>query len=79
MYVNNSTYIENHKCENCKNESICKWVSLMTTTKGNVDKIIEDKDFSCPINIKITCNNFERKTQKQDGVSIFRATNRDLY
>ena len=75
MYINNKTYAESHKCENCKNNNICKWVSSMSTRTDMVNKLNKDT-LQCPINIKITCDNFEKKPQKQDG---WRPTNRDLY
>lgn len=69
MYINNTSYIENIKCENCKNQDICKWTSLMATMNGNVDKMTENKEFNCPIKVKVTCNNFEKKSQRQDGIN----------
>lgn len=69
MYIKNGSYQENHKCEDCKNEDICKWCDDMKFKQEEVLKIPITKGLT-PININITCRNFEKKAQRQDGFCI---------
>ena len=75
MYINreNNPMKENHKCEDCRNESICKYCGDMREKREQVDKIPTPtiKGLS-PIKITISCKNFEKKPLKQDGFPAYR-------
>ena len=69
MYISNNNYQENHKCEECRHQSICKWCDDMRVKQEEVSKIPVCKGLT-PIRINITCVNYERKTLKQDGFNL---------
>jgi len=54
------------KCDDCKNESICKFVDEMEKVQIGVYAI--DKSTKSPIDIDVSCSSYERKLQKQDGM-----------
>ena len=75
MYINyeHNPTKENHKCEDCRNENICKYCGDMREKREQVDKIPTPtiKGLS-PIKITISCKNFEKKPLKQDGFPAYR-------
>jgi hypothetical protein len=67
MLINNDKMQENHKCEDCRNNTICKYCGDMKHNQEEVAKIPTVKGLT-PIKINITCRNFERKSLKQDEI-----------
>lgn len=57
------------ECINCQNQELCKWCPEMNKIKTEVDKIPLDKSASGVIRIIINCKYFQKKNQKQDGLS----------
>lgn len=72
MYLNNDKFQEAHKCEDCKNLSICKWCEDMRMKQEEVSKIPVCKGLT-PISINVTCESFQRKVTKQDGFDFAKA------
>lgn len=54
------------KCDECKNESICKFVDEMEKVQIGVYSIVQST--KSPISIDVSCISYERRTQKQDGI-----------
>lgn len=79
MYINNKTYIEIHECEKCRNYSICKWVSSMTTMCDGIDKLGKEIEFGCPVDVKVVCKNYERKQFNNAEINVWRSTDRSQY
>lgn len=69
MHLNNDEFQEAHRCENCKNLSICRWLDDMKIKQEEVSKIPVCKGLT-PININITCESFERRPMRQDGINF---------
>lgn len=69
MYLENKTKQENHSCENCRHNNICRWLDDMKMKQEEVSKIPLCKGL-IPIRINITCESFERKPMRQDGVNF---------
>lgn len=58
-------YIDKLICKNCKHENVCKWIITMDTAQMEVGCI--QKLDNTPIKINIKCDEFNIKTQKQEG------------
>ena len=54
------------KCDNCRNETICKYSDEMANVQIAIENI--KTSTKSPIMIDTECKSYERKSQKQDGV-----------
>lgn len=59
-------YNEEHNCNDCQLEEICKWYEEMQRNKEEVNKIAVCKGLT-PITITVKCNKFQRKNELQGG------------
>lgn len=55
-----------NKCDECENISICKWCSEMKSKREYVSNIPKVEWLS-PIKVRIVCDSFKKKTERQDG------------
>lgn len=53
-------------CDECKNDGICKYTGEARTMWEQTIQIAPNNIIS-PIKIKVECDRFEKKPQKQDG------------
>ncbi len=44
MYINNKVYIEDHNCEKCKNNNICKWIPSMDLIHNKINEVKTIRD-----------------------------------
>ena len=79
MYISNNIYNEKNKCENCKNNNICKWTKVMLKMNETVNLLRDEKEFNCPVRVEVFCNSFERMEQQQNGLGVWKVANRILY
>ena len=57
-------------CEDCRLNTICKYSKEAEYICEKVNEIDPPSVIFSPISIKVECRNFERKTQKQDGITF---------
>ena len=57
-------------CEDCRLTAICKYQDEAKRACSKVDEIASQTIIFSPIKVKVECSSFERKTQKQDGITF---------
>lgn len=53
-------------CSTCLNENICKHTFEVKNVIEEIDRLIIDKII--PLRLDLTCNYYQKKIEKQDGI-----------